>query len=691
MQKRLRYCFVIVLICSLISGYAASTKRPSGYPGNGLSNSSFPVGQKDTCADPAFLPDSLETVMKKGRLTGPRYYIQDNGGNPGLKFQYTMNASKSLLNAFSISHDHSYLYTAGKDFLISVWTDQNKIMTLKKHSAQINALAPSKDNQYLVSGGMDNQIIIWLLSKGKPVQKIKKVFDSEIRKILITGNDSSFYCTGDNNIVKRYNLYTGRLEKQLLPHEAELSCILYSPDRSFLITGDISGYIRIWDAGSERLLHSIKTENKICDIQIAQNNRSLVCIDAEGFVSIYDFNNYTLLRKQKTDVLPNPVLGIFNKYILVPNSDRKINVLNYENEQIHVLDPEINGVSSFVADVEKNGLFVLTNSGLVGSFRFNMPGLMPYASDIIDDRYFTSDTIAGIKARMRLYTELIVSAKKILVPITSGSEILPRYEEIQKAIKEFEFALGLLDDSDPIRKADQYRQYLLEAYAALSIYDNEKYPEAEEKMSRIAQDVPEAAYPHNTLSILLSRQNRMKDARNAAAKAIEKAPRWTEPHHNLGQIYQKEHDYDKAIKEYEQIIKKDPENTKGYNDLGVINNQLGSYKKAESYFLQSMKLDSLNPATLINFGELQMNRGRFRDAESLFMSSMSLDAGYGRSLLTFGRFYHTLYQNKPKQEYLEKAFDLILEAKNNEPHNPGCYIELVKLLSRCSNHPIRRP
>ncbi|MGE3803862.1 MAG: WD40 repeat domain-containing protein [Gemmataceae bacterium] len=125
----------------------------------------------------------------------------------------------------------------------------------KKHNNYVSALAALDD--FIVSGSYDHQLIWWDPANGKPVRTIK-AHAGWIRDLVATPDRKQLVSVGDDMLVKVWDAKTGKLLHSLAGHATRtpqgfvtaLYAVAISPDGKHIASGDRIGDVRVWDLAS---------------------------------------------------------------------------------------------------------------------------------------------------------------------------------------------------------------------------------------------------------------------------------------------------------------------------------------------------------------------------------------------------------------------------------------------------------
>ncbi|KAI0743147.1 WD40 repeat-like protein [Daedaleopsis nitida] len=123
------------------------------------------------------------------------------------------------------------------------------------HDGSVTALAYSPDGKFAASGSEDTTIIVWDVERNSP--RYKRPAHRDTVSSLAFSRDNRFLASGSNDKeIIIWTVDTGDEHMRLEPGVA-IHAVAYTPDGSKLIAGGYDGSLRIWDAQTYALLHTI--------------------------------------------------------------------------------------------------------------------------------------------------------------------------------------------------------------------------------------------------------------------------------------------------------------------------------------------------------------------------------------------------------------------------------------------------
>lgn len=260
------------------------------------------------------------------------------------------------------------------------------------HMSQIRTLQISSDGKYIVTGGFDKLAIKWNLRTGK----IEKTFRGEIgvgsegmiysaalspddKYLALAGWFGADDETEDLGDVRLYDFYSGELLRVFKGLTNTPAGMGFSKDGKYLICGDESSDIRMWEVASGELVsqfvyHSQEYGETLFKLNV--NNDRMVSIDWRGHVCLWDIYkpekpiavDEKFIKEAMTNDIGPIAVHPDGKEILVSLN----NVIVVLNEKLKFVEyfQKSEGDPGFIQYNESGSMFM---TGIVGSGEGSKP------------------------------------------------------------------------------------------------------------------------------------------------------------------------------------------------------------------------------------------------------------------------------------------------------------------------------
>jgi WD40 repeat protein len=173
------------------------------------------------------------------------------------------------LIACRISPDGQQVVSSSEDSTLQLWKiPSGEKLALAGHESWVHALCYSPDSQRLVSGGCDGKLIWWdaKSSTAMPVRTLD-AHTGWIRALAISPDGQLLASVGNDRTVRLWSMSTGEKVSEWPAHERHIYSILFHPNGSQIVTGDLLGVIHVWNVAERKLERSfdgkpLYSENK---------------------------------------------------------------------------------------------------------------------------------------------------------------------------------------------------------------------------------------------------------------------------------------------------------------------------------------------------------------------------------------------------------------------------------------------
>ena len=161
------------------------------------------------------------------------------------------------VNGIAVSRDGSSFLSACDDEHAHLWNTNTGDETRRYsgHTNFVYAVAFSPDGRYIASGGVDRSIRVYELSG--PFVRSCDPQSNSVYQLFFTSDSKHLLSSGDN-VVRVWDVATGKEARRFEGHTGQIKAMAMSPDGKKLVTGGEDRVIRLWDVATGKPLHEFK-------------------------------------------------------------------------------------------------------------------------------------------------------------------------------------------------------------------------------------------------------------------------------------------------------------------------------------------------------------------------------------------------------------------------------------------------
>ncbi|KIX08377.1 uncharacterized protein Z518_03033 [Rhinocladiella mackenziei CBS 650.93] len=184
-------------------------------------------------------------------------------------FRKQVQAHTHWVNDIVLVKNNLGLVSASSDVTVKLWRphghETTQPYTIGSHSDYIKCLAtPDPISNWVASGGLDHKICLWDLNGGGKsleinVRKAENVVKGSVYALRARG--SLLASGGPENVVRLWDVKSGKGITKLVGHTDNVRDILISDDGDTLLTASSDQTIKVWSIAAGRCVHTLTMHN----------------------------------------------------------------------------------------------------------------------------------------------------------------------------------------------------------------------------------------------------------------------------------------------------------------------------------------------------------------------------------------------------------------------------------------------
>ena len=212
------------------------------------------TGHTDGVSVVGWSPDGIRLATASGGSDETvRVWEADSG-----RLLHTLTGHTGGVTVVGWSPDGSRLVSGGSDETVRVWeADSGRLLyTLTGHTRGVTVVGWSPDGSRLVSGGYDETVRVWEADSGELLYTLTGHTD----RVSVVGwspDGSRLVSGGSDGTIRIWQPTATQHAATTDQHAGRESAVGWSPDGSRLVSGGHDETVRVWEADSGRLLHTL--------------------------------------------------------------------------------------------------------------------------------------------------------------------------------------------------------------------------------------------------------------------------------------------------------------------------------------------------------------------------------------------------------------------------------------------------
>jgi WD40 repeat protein len=202
--------------------------------------------------------------------------------------------------AVSFSPDGRYLVTGGGKGALQVWDAETgrEVGTLGTHDQDVQGVVFSRVGGHLATSSGNGEVKLWdvarldkeyLDGKPEPRHTLPARAPGPRLDIDFSPDGKRLAAGGENNLVKVWDVQTGKVLQTLPGHRGDVYTVAFSHDGRWIASGSEDSTVKVWDAGSGALVRSFRGHTGIVtSVAFGPGDRLLISGSRDHTVKVWD-------------------------------------------------------------------------------------------------------------------------------------------------------------------------------------------------------------------------------------------------------------------------------------------------------------------------------------------------------------------------------------------------------------------
>ena len=211
------------------------------------------------------------------------------------------------VRAVTVSSDGELAMTAGGDHMVKIWdiASGSCMHTLMGHLSAVKAVAFNADASLALSGGFVDEIRLWDASTGQCLRTFQADdLSFEFQRVggpvvscLAFSPDGRRAISGENELVRVWDVSTGRRLQTFERHRIMVTTVAFSPDGTLALSGGADHALKLWDISAGHRLRTFVGHAGIVEAaQFDLTGRNAISCSADGTLKLWEISSGRCLR-----------------------------------------------------------------------------------------------------------------------------------------------------------------------------------------------------------------------------------------------------------------------------------------------------------------------------------------------------------------------------------------------------------
>ena len=244
---------------------------------------------------------------------------------------HTLGGHGDQVSSVSYSPDGTHVVSGSWDDSIKIWEANtgSLVRTISRPANQdIHSVSYSPDGTQIVSGSF-RDIEIWEAGTGNRIRVFQHGPRASVFSVSYSPDGKRIISGGDDRTIRIWEAKTGTLMHTLTGHTSFISSISYSPDGNYILSGDAHTAIRIWDANTGRLIHTLMEHtDQISSVSYSPDGRHFASGSSDNTIKIWESETGRLIQTLRghSSSVNSIHYSPDGRYIVSGSSDRSVKI-----------------------------------------------------------------------------------------------------------------------------------------------------------------------------------------------------------------------------------------------------------------------------------------------------------------------------------------------------------------------------
>jgi WD40 repeat protein/serine/threonine protein kinase len=212
------------------------------------------------------------------------------------------------VRAVTVSSDGSLAITAGGDNMVKLWdvAKGSCTHTFMGHLSAVKAVAFNADASLALSGGFLDRFKLWDVSTGVCLRtfqaddlsfEFERVVGAPVVSCLAFSPDGQLALSGENEVVRVWEISSGRRLRTFERHRIMVTTVAFSPDGTLALSGGGDYSLKLWDVSTGHRLRTFVGHTGTVEVALFDSTgRRAVSCSADGTLKLWEISSGKCLR-----------------------------------------------------------------------------------------------------------------------------------------------------------------------------------------------------------------------------------------------------------------------------------------------------------------------------------------------------------------------------------------------------------